>query len=145
MCSSRLDRTADDPGVLTDAATPDEPVLLEELDRRAEEEAALRLATGGHLGDGLDEAAAKASDLVKRALQACPGNALTAMPLVDEDAGDPPVRQRWRVFVVLAPVLDPRKLLGAAVLTPALCGAILIDDKRSMSAPVRTRSSLASR
>ena len=31
---------AHDPGVLADASTPDEPVLLEELDRSAEEEAA---------------------------------------------------------------------------------------------------------
>ena len=57
--------------MLTDAATPDEPVLLEELDRRAEEEAALCLATGGHLGDGLDEAAAETGDLIERSLQAC--------------------------------------------------------------------------
>ena len=46
-CSSWLDRPAHDPGVLADAATPGEAVLLEELDRRAEEEAALCVATGG--------------------------------------------------------------------------------------------------
>ena len=103
---------------------PGEPVLLEEFDRRAEEEAALCLATGGHLGDGLDEAAAETGDLVERALQARPGDALTAMSLVDEDAGDPPIRQRWRVLVVLAPVLDARELLRATVLAPALGGAV---------------------
>ncbi len=88
--------------MLADASAPGEAVLLEELDRRAEEEAALCLATGGHLGDGLDEAAAETGDLIERSLQACPGDALTAMPLVDEDAGYPPIRQRWRVLVVLA-------------------------------------------
>ena len=121
--------------MLADAATPDEAVLLEELDRRAEEEAALCLATGGHLGDGLDEAAAETGDLVERPLQACPGDALTAMPLVDEDAGDSPIRQRWRVLVVLALVLDARELLRAPVLAPALGGAVLVDDERGMSAP----------
>ena len=126
---------AHDPGVLADAATPDEAVLLEELDRRAEEEAALCLATGCHLGDGLDEAAPEMGDLVERPLQACPGDALAAMPLVDEYAGDPPIRPWRSVLVVLALVLDTRELVGATVLAPALGGAVLVDDKRGMSAP----------
>lgn len=41
---------------------------------------------------------AEAGDLVERPLQACPGDALTAMPLVDEDAGDPPIRPWWSVL-----------------------------------------------
>jgi len=134
-CSNGLDRPAHDPGVLANAATPGEAVLLEELDGRAEEEAALCLATGGHLGDGLDETAAETGDLVERPLQARPGDASTAMPLVDEDAGDPPIRPWWSVLVVLALVLDARELFGATVLAPALGGAVLVDDKRGMSAP----------
>ena len=130
----RLDRPAHDPCVLADLATAGEPVLLEELDRGAEQEPARRLATGGHLGDGLDEPAAEPGDLVERALQAGPGDALTAMPLVDVEAGDPPIRSRWRVLVVFAPVLDARELLRAAVLAPALGGAVLVDDQRGMSA-----------
>ena len=139
--------------MLADAATPGEAVLLEELDRRAEEEAALCLATGGHLGNGLDEAAAEAGDLVERPLQACPGDALTAMPLVDEDAGEPPIRPWRRVLVVLPLVLDSRELRRATVLAPALGGAALVEDKRGMSTPradaillgvaIRTRPTLA--
>lgn len=83
-------------------------MLLEEFDGRAEQEPARRLAAGGHLGDGLDEAAADMGDLVERAFQRRPCDALAAMLLVDVEAGDPPVRPRWRVLVVLALVLDAR-------------------------------------
>jgi len=95
----------------------------------------LRLAAGGYVGDGLDEPAAQSGDLVERPLQACPGDALSAMPLVDEDARDPPVRHGWRILVVLALVLDAWKLLRAAVLAPALCEAVPVDDERGMSTP----------
>src|SRR5262249_11423577 len=57
------------------------------------------------------------------------------MPLVDEDAGDPPLGQRWRILVVLALVLDARKLLRTAVLAPALGGAVLVEDQRGWGAP----------
>jgi hypothetical protein len=53
-CSGRLDHPADDPRVLADVADAGEAVLLEKLDRRGEQEAVLRLAAGGHLGDRLD-------------------------------------------------------------------------------------------
>ncbi len=53
-CSGRLDHPADDPRVLADLADAGEAILLEKLDRRGEQEAALRLAAGGHLGDRLD-------------------------------------------------------------------------------------------
>ena len=49
-----------------------ESALLEEFDGRAEQETARRLAAGGHLGDGLDEAAAGMGDLVERAFQRRP-------------------------------------------------------------------------
>src|SRR5262245_46767433 len=129
-----FDLLAHDPGVLSDLANPVETVLLEELDRRAKEEASLCLAACGHLGDGLDEAAAETGDLVERPLQACPGDALPAMPLVDEDACDPPDRQGRGSLVVLTLVIDTRKLVRAPVLAPALCGALVVDDERGMSA-----------
>src|SRR5450755_699553 len=51
-----------------------------------------------------------------------------------ESAGNPPVRTRRRVLLVLAPVLDAREFLGAAVLAPPLCGAVLVEDERGVSA-----------
>jgi hypothetical protein len=86
------------------------------------------------LGDGLDEAAAGVSDLVECAFQRRPGDALAAMLLVDVEAGDPPVGRRRRVLLVLAHVLDAREFLWTAVLTPALCGAVLVEDERGVSA-----------
>src|SRR5262245_57005218 len=56
------------------------------------------------------------------------------MSLVDVEAGDPPVRTRRRMLVVLALVLDARQFPGAAVLTPSLCGAVLVEDERGVSA-----------
>ena len=94
--------------MLANLPTAGESMLLEEFDGRAEQEPARRLAAGGHLGDGLDEAAADMGDLVERAFQRRPCDALAAMLLVDVEAGDPPVRPRWRVLVVLALVLDAR-------------------------------------
>ena len=66
-CSGRLDHFAHDPRVFADLADTGEAVLLEKLDRRAEQEAALRLAAGGHLGDPLDTPTAEMGDLVERA------------------------------------------------------------------------------
>jgi hypothetical protein len=97
--------------MLADLPAAGESVLLEEFDGRAEEEAARRLAAGGRLGDGLDEAAAGMADLVERAFQRCPCDALAAMLLVDVEAGDPPIGSRRRVLLVLALVLDARQLL----------------------------------
>src|SRR5579859_7457386 len=94
------------------------------------------LAAGGHLGDGLDAATAGLGDLAERAFQRSPGDALAAVPLVDIEAGDPPVRPRRRVLVVLAPVLDVRELAGAAVLAPPLRGAVVIEDQSRVRAAV---------
>jgi len=88
--------------VLANLPAAGESVLLEEFDGRAEQESARRLAAGRHLGDGLDEAAAGMGDLVERALQRRPCDALAAMSLADVDTGDPPVRTRRRVLLVLA-------------------------------------------
>jgi len=66
-CSHRVDHPAHDPCVLANLPAAGKSVLLEEFDGRAEQEAARRLAVGGHLGNGFDEAAAGMGDLVERA------------------------------------------------------------------------------
>jgi hypothetical protein len=85
--------------------------------------------------DGLDEAAAGMSDLVERAFQRRPCDALAAMFLVDVEAGDPPPRTRRLVLLVVALVLNAREFLGAAVLAPSLCGAVVVEDERAAWAP----------
>src|SRR5215467_15876860 len=67
--SCRADLPAHDPCVLANLPDSGEPVLLEELNRRAEQETARSLAVGGHLRDGLHEAAAGLGYLVERAFQ----------------------------------------------------------------------------
>ena len=57
------------------------------------------------------------------------------MALVDEDARDPPIGRRRRVLGVLAPVLDPRELGGAAVLAPALGRARLVEHESGVRRP----------
>jgi len=132
--SHRIHPPAHDPCVLANLPAAGESVLLEEFDGSAEKETARRLAARRHLGDGLDEAAAGMGDLVERAFQRHPCDALAAMFLVDVEAGDPPVRTPRRVLLVLALVLDARKFLGAAVLAPPLRGAVLVEDERGVSA-----------
>src|ERR1700733_11390287 len=79
-------------------------------------------------------AAAGLGDLVERTFQRGPRDALAAVFLVDKETGDPPVRRRRRVLLVLAPVLDARQFLGTAVLAPALRGPVGVDDERGVSA-----------
>ena len=55
------------------------------------------------------------------------------MAFVDEDAGDPPARTRRRVLQVLTLVLEP-EFLRTAVLAPALCEVVLVEDECGMSA-----------
>src|SRR4051812_14549842 len=130
--SFRANRPADDPGVLAHLPHAGEPVVLEQLDGRAEQEPALRDAAVGHLGDRLDEPAAGRGDLVERTAERGPGDAPTAMLAVDVEAGDPPVGRRRRVLLVDAAVLDVRQLGGAAVLAPALRDAVLVEDQRGV-------------
>lgn len=117
--------------MLADLAAPLEAVLLEELDRRAEEEAAMCLAPRGHFGNRLDETPAATGDLIEGTFKTCPGDAQTTMTLVDEDAGDPPIRSRRRVLVVLAFVLT---LL-----------AFLLDDPSPRDAGFHSRRSASPR
>src|SRR4051794_29489081 len=115
--------------MLADLPAAAEAVLLQELHGRAEQEASRRLTTGGHLGDGLDQPPAGPGDLVERAFQPGAGDALPSVSPVDVEAGDAPVRTRRGPLVVLAPVLDARKLLRAAELAPALGDAVLVEDQ----------------
>src|SRR5215475_5698138 len=134
--SRRVHLLAHDPCVLAYLPASGEPVLLEELDGRTEQETTMSLAARGHLGDSLNAATAGLGDLVEGAFQRRPGDALAAMLLVYVEAGDPPVRPRRRVFVVFAPVLDIRQFRGAAVLAPPLCDAVVVEDQRRMRAAV---------
>jgi hypothetical protein len=131
VCPLRgVDLAADNPGVLAHLSSPGEPILLEQLDGGAEQEPALSLPSGRHLRDCLDQTAAGGCDLGERTLQPGTRDSAATVALVDEDAGDPPVRTRRRVFRVLAVVLQS-EFLRAAVLTPTLRQRVLVEDKRS--------------
>ena len=117
LCGGNV--AAHDPGVLADLSSSGEPVLLEQLDRRTEQKPALSLASGGRLGDRLDQTSAGGCDLRERTLQPGTRDSAAAVALVDEYAGDPPTSSRRRVLPVLALELQS-EFLGAAVLTPTL-------------------------
>ena len=85
-----------------------EPALLEQLDRRAEQEPALGLAAGGGLGDSFDQAAPGGTDLGEGAFEPRSCDPLAAVPLVDKYAGDPPARLGRRVLPVFAAVLESK-------------------------------------
>jgi hypothetical protein len=70
-------------------------------DGRAEQEPPNGFATSGRLRDRLDKTATRCGDLLERAAEGRPRDALPAMLFVNVEAGDPPVRQRWRVLFVL--------------------------------------------
>src|SRR5215468_10837190 len=131
----RVDHLADDPCVFADLPATREAEALEKLNGRAEQEPANRLTASGDFGDSLDETTAGLGDLVKSSAQRRAGDALTAMLSVDPEAGNPPVRTRRHIFGVLAPVLDVGQFLRAAVLTPSLRGAILVEHKRRVRPP----------
>src|SRR5215472_15505290 len=128
--SGRVYLLAHDPGMLADLPDPAEPVVLEQLDGRAEQEPPNGFATSGHLGDRLDETATRCGDLLEGAAEGSPRDAPPAMFFVNVEAGDPPVRQRWRVLFVFAPVLDGRKFFWAAVLAPSLSDPVVVEDQR---------------
>src|SRR5690606_33583490 len=98
--------------------------------------AAMRLATGDGLGDGLDQATAPLGDLLQRAANGQAQDPLAAMALVDEAAGGAPVGRGWKLHLILPGVLDVRELLDAAVLAPALRGTVLVEHQRRVR-PVR--------
>lgn len=55
-----------------------------------------------------DRAAAQPGDLPQRAREGRGGDAAAAVRPVDEEAGDPPARQRRQPLATDAPVLDPQ-------------------------------------
>src|SRR5213593_1839042 len=111
-----FDDFGDDPAVLADPAVADESQLLVGRQGAVEEEA------GGNrtrvLGIALYVAAAETCDQLERAGERRRGDALTPVPLADEVAGDPPVRQGREALLVGSPVLDLRHLVRRAELAP---------------------------
>jgi len=91
--------------VLAYLADSCESEVFEQLDRPAEEEAPLRVTSQGRLRDCLDASTAREDDLGDGSSQRHPGDPLSAMVLVHEDARDSPLRRCRRVFTVLATVL----------------------------------------
>src|SRR6185369_2159202 len=130
----RTDHPAHDPRVRAELPPAGEPGLLEQLHGGGEQESRRRVPAGGHLGDGLDEPAAGQRDQVERPGQRRAGDAVAPVLLVDEEAGDPPVRPRRRVLVVGTPVLDAGQLAGTAVLAPPLHDAVLVEHERGVRA-----------
>src|SRR3981189_1140299 len=130
--SRRIDHPADNPRGFADPPVAGEAELFEEFDGRAEQEPAWRLAAGRHLGDGLDKTSACLGDLAERALARRPREALATVFRIDVEAGDPPIRARGRGLVVLALVFDGRQFLGAAILAPSPCQAVLVKHERGM-------------
>ena len=106
--------SGDHPVVLAEAARPLEAVALEH--RRASRCAGTsrdRPAVDV-LGVALDGAAAEPGDLLQRAPERGGGDASAPVVPVDEEAGDPPVRERAEAFEVGALALDARELVRSA-------------------------------
>ena len=97
-----LDLATHNPRVLADLASPHEPVLLEQLGGRGEEEPARasRPAVASEIASTI--LAARVRDLRERALEPGSRDPPAAMALVDEDASDPPTRT-WRRFLPRTP------------------------------------------
>ena len=130
--------------MLADLPASGEPIPLEQLRGRAEQETALSLPPGCHLGDRLDQTATGGCDLSERTLQPGLRDSPAAMALVDEDARDPPARTRRRVLRVLTMMLQP-EFLRTAVLAPALRSAVLVENQAAWARPALTSSSFSVR
>ena len=74
-----VDQPADYPRVLAYLATAGEAVMLEQFDRRAEEEPSLGLPTDSGLGDRLGETASCGCYLAEGTSEGGPSDALAAM------------------------------------------------------------------
>ena len=96
-------------------------MVLEELDRCAEENAVLSVAFPSDLRDRLDQATAGRRDQLERAAHGGPSDAESTVPLVDEDAGDAP----GRLFVVSGHTVW-RGVGGGFLSTQARDGPILV-------------------
>src|SRR6266540_169270 len=111
-----LDDFGDDPAVLADLAVADESQLLVGRQGAVEEEAGRNRTRV--LGIALYVAAAETRDQLERPGERRRGDALAPVPLADEVAGDPPVRQGREALLVGSPVLDLRHLVRRAELAP---------------------------
>ena len=81
------------------------------------------------LGVALHRASAEAGDLLQCSFQGTRGHPSPAVCLVDEEAGDPPIRSLAGLLEVGALVLDARKLVGGSELTPADAVRVLVDER----------------
>ena len=106
----------------------------------------MRRAAGSHFRDALDKAPTGAGDLVQRPFERGPRDALPAVPLVDVEAPDPPVRPRWWILLVRPPD-GPIPCCSSRL--PYLAKPCARPSASNTSAawarPVRTRSSFAAR
>src|SRR5215207_10492940 len=111
-----LDDLDDDPAVLADLAVADESKLLVGRQGAVEEEAGRNRTRG--FGIALYLAAAETCDQIERPMERRRGDALAPVPLTDEVAGDPPVRQGREALLVGGAVLDLRHLVRRPELAP---------------------------
>src|SRR5688500_20396979 len=79
----------------------------------------------------LHEPAPSSRDLRKRALEGSSCHPMPPMPLVDEDAGDPPARS-WRWFLLISARVLEQELIAFPVLTPALRDTRLVEHQCRM-------------
>src|SRR5262245_50188805 len=112
-----LDHLRNDPAVLADLAVADESEPFVRRQSTVEEES--RRNRAGGLRVALHPPAAEIRDEVERTRERRGGDALAPVPLADEVARDPPVRQCRQALLVRSAVLDPRHLVGRAELAPA--------------------------
>ncbi len=101
-------------------------IAISPLNRKAEGHLPIR----GVLGITLDHAAAQASDFLDGTPEGKLGDALSAIGLVGEEAGDAPVWQSLQAFLVSALVMDGGQLLGRTELAPADAGLAVEDQGR---------------
>lgn len=88
------------------------------------------LATVGCLGERLDRSTAETSDLAEGTGQRGGGNSSAAVVLINEEAGDAPVRQGYRGRAVGTLTLDPRQFVRRAELAPADAVNAVVYERR---------------
>src|SRR4051812_28132964 len=111
-----LDDLGDYPAMFADLAVADESELLVGRQGAVEQEAGGNRTRG--FGIALYLAAAETCDQLERPIERRRGDALAPVPLADEVAGYPPVRQGREGLLIGGPVLDLRHLVGRAELAP---------------------------
>ena len=112
-----LDHLRHDPAVLADLAVADESELFVRRESTVEKKAGRNGACV--LRVALHPPPAEIRDEVERTRERRSRDTLAPMPLADEVARRPPVRQCRHALLIRGPVLDPRHLVGRAELAPA--------------------------